>query len=255
MKTVVRAARMLVALAVLGVIAAGALRAGETIPPAPAYHFNDYAGIVAPGTAQALERDLTQFERETSNQIVVAIYPRMESDSSVEDYTVRVAQAWGAGTKLKSNGTVLFVFQESHDLRIQVGYGLEGTLTDALCKRIVEEQIVPRFRAGDFSGGMDAGTRAIMAATRGEYKGSGQLVGARRSGNRGLGWPGLLFVIGIMVVSAVLSRRRNTVYNGYGRRGLWLGGPGGWGGGGGGGGGTFSGGGGSFGGGGAGGKW
>src|SRR4051812_2308127 len=144
----------------------GLLRAAEVIPPAPKNHFNDYAHIVRPATANQLNSELTQFERDTSNQIVVATFPRMESKSSVEDYTVRVAQAWGVGQKDRKNGAVLFVFQETHDVRIVTGYGLEGPLPDALCKQIIENEIVPRFRSGDFDGGLTAGTRAIMAAVR-----------------------------------------------------------------------------------------
>ncbi|MBS0630636.1 MAG: TPM domain-containing protein [Verrucomicrobia bacterium] len=234
----------------LGFVAAG--HSAEVIPPAPAAYFNDYAGIVSPGAARQLDAELTQFERDTSNQIVVAIYPKMQSDSSVEDYTVRVAQKWGVGQKDRKNGAVLFLFQESHDIRIQVGYGLEGALPDALCKRIVEDEIAPRFRQGDFTGGLQAGVHAMMAATKGEYQGTGQTVGGRHGRNQSS--PGLIIVfIIIVVVISLIRGRRNNVYS---RRGLstpWISTGGGWRGGGSGGG--FSGGGGSFGGGGAGGKW
>lgn len=234
-------------------------RAAEVIPPVPANHFNDLAGVVRPATAQQLNRELAEFERTTSNQIVVAIYPRLASDSSVEDYAVRVAQAWRVGQKERRNGAVLFVFQQSRDVRIVTGYGLEGALPDALCKQIIENEIVPRFRAGDFDGGLTAGVHAMMAATRGEYRGTGGTVaqtGSRGSGVGGFGFLGLLVIL--IVISRAASRR-NVVYGRGGRRTLWMN-PGPWGGGGGwsggsGGGGTFSGGGGSFGGGGAGGKW
>lgn len=241
------------------------LRAAEVIPLAPPNHFNDYAGIVAPETARRLNAELAQFERDTSNQIVVAIYPKLQSDSSVEDYAVRVAQQWGVGTKERKNGAVLFFFMASHDIRIVTGYGLEGALPDALCKRIIEDEIVPRFRRGDFTGGTAAGVHAMMAAARGEYRGSGRTAREGRGGQNGGVVGGLMaFVVMIIVViSAIANRRRNVLYHRGGRRSVWInpGGPwGGWGGGGGGsswggGGGTFSGGGGSFGGGGAGGKW
>ena len=100
--------------------------AAEVIPAAPQNHFNDYAHVVKPATAAQLNNELAQFERDTSNQIVVAIYPKLQSDSSVDDYAVRVAQKWGVGQKDKKNGAVLFVFQESHDIWIATGYGLEG---------------------------------------------------------------------------------------------------------------------------------
>jgi len=239
--------------------------AAEVLPPAPRDHFNDYARTVASGTAQRLNAQLDQFERETSNQILVAIFPTMQSNSSIEDYTVRVAQSWGVGLKDKKNGAVLFVFKNDRTLYIQVGYGLEGVLPDARCKQIVENEIVPRFRAGDFDGGMTAGVNAILASVRGEYEGSGATVNDRRAGTRGGGGGWIVGVIfAVIIFQAIFGRRRSTLYTRGGRRGIWMfpgggssWGGGNWGGGGssGGGGGTFSGGGGSFGGGGAGGRW
>lgn len=242
------------------------LAAAEVIPPAPANHFNDYAGIVPAAVAQRLNNQLAQFERDTSNQIVVAIYPTMQSDSSIEDYTVRVAQSWGVGQKDRKNGAVLFIFQKEHSLFLQVGYGLEGALPDARAKQIIENEITPRFRAGDFAGGVSAGVSAIIASVRGEYQGTGATVNdgqrGRSSSRGGSGWM-IGVVIALILFRAVFGNRRNTLYSRRGRRGMWMfpgggwGGGSGWGGGGssGGGGGTFSGGGGSFGGGGAGGRW
>jgi len=126
--------------------AAGSAGAAEVIPPAPQAFFNDYASVVNPATASALNQKLDQFERATSSQVVVAIYPEMQSDSSVEDYTVRVAQSWHVGMKGKDNGAVLFIFVKSHQMYLQVGYGLEATLTDALSKRIISDEITPALR-------------------------------------------------------------------------------------------------------------
>src|ERR1022692_4575934 len=152
------------------------LFAQEVIPSAPAVYFNDYAHVVSTGTAAQLNQTLENFERQSSEQILVAIYPKMQSDSSIEDYTVRVARSWQAGQKSKNNGAVLFVFVQDHKLFLQVGYGLEGVLPDALCKRIISEQITPRFKAGDFDGGLTAGVQAILAAAKGEYQGTGTTV-------------------------------------------------------------------------------
>lgn len=237
-------------------------RAAEVIPPAPPNHFNDFARLVRPETATQLNSELAQFERDTSTQIVVAIYPRMQSESSIEDYTVRVAQQWEVGQRDRRNGAVLFVFQQSRDVRIVTGYGLEGALPDALCKQIIENEIIPRFRSGDFDGGLAGGVRAMMAAVRGEYRGTGRTdaeTGARRNPG-GQGGIMLLVTLAFIIMGAMGARsRRNVVFGRRGRRTMWGGGPwiggGRWGGGGGSGGGTFSGGGGSFGGGGAGGKW
>src|SRR5689334_8296434 len=90
--------------------------AAEKIPPVPQRYFTDYAGVVSPATASRLNKTLEDFERETSNQILAVMYPKMESDSSIEDYTVRVAQAWRVGQKAKNNGAVLFVFVQDRKM-------------------------------------------------------------------------------------------------------------------------------------------
>ncbi|HEX4645982.1 MAG TPA: TPM domain-containing protein, partial [Verrucomicrobiae bacterium] len=177
------------------------LSAAEIIPPAPAQYFNDYAHVVSPATAARLNQTLENFERETSNQILVAIYPKMQSDSSIEDYTVRVARAWRVGQAAKNNGAVLFVFIQDRKMFIQVGYGLEGALTDALCKRITADEISPRFKNGDYNGGLTAGVNAILAASKGEYKGTGRTVaGSRNRVNPGAIMGVIFFIIFLFVV-------------------------------------------------------
>jgi uncharacterized protein len=229
--------------------------AAEVIPPRPDRYFNDYAHVVSPAVADRLNRTLEDFERSSSEQILVAVFPTMQSDSSIEDYTVRVARAWKAGQEKSNNGAVLFVFVQDHKLFLQVGYGLEAVLPDALCKRIIDEQITPRFKAGDFDGGLEAGVASILAATKGEYKGTGSTVAERQllSGRT----IGHIAEIVFIIVIFLLFLRGGKFRGGYS---CWTIGSGGfsggsWGGGGGGGGGGFSGGGGSFGGGGAGGSW
>lgn len=240
-------------------------RAAEVIPPKPDNHFNDYAGIVDRNAAARLNAELAQFERDTSNQLVVAIYPKMQSASSIEDYTVRVAQAWGVGQADKKNGAVLFIFSQDRKLYIQVGYGLEGVIPDARAKQIIENEITPRFRAGDFTGGVSNGVRALMAAARGEYRGTGRTARESRGSDSGASLLGTLFfpaILFIIVIALVRrrggGRRRAILYDGGGRT-IWTSGWGGssgssgssWSSGG----GSFSSGGGSFGGGGAGGSW
>lgn len=241
-----------------------AARGAEVIPPAPKQYFNDYANAVSPATTASLNKKLEDFERETSSQILVTVFPKMQSDSSIEDYTVRVAQSWKVGQKAKNNGAVLFVFIQDRKMYLQVGYGLEGALPDALGKRIIEDEIKPHFKNGDFNGGLTAGVNAILAATKGEYRGTGRTVaeGRGRQGTDGnflellpVLVPAALVILVILL--ALRQVKRGVVYNGRG----WSSGGfsgGGWSGGGGGfssGGGGFSGGGGSFGGGGAGGSW
>jgi uncharacterized protein len=247
---------------VLVLLLSGAVCHAEVMPPPPAAHFNDYASLVSPATAAALDARLADFERQTSDQFVVAIYPKLQSSSSIEDYAVRVAQSWKVGLKGKDNGVVLFIFAQSHQVYIQVGYGLEGALPDALAKRIISDEIVPRFRAGDYDGGVTAAVNAVIAATKGEYRGTGSTVADGRSTAHSAG-----FFLGIaaLIIAFSFLFRSNSMYSNGGRRGvglpwIFMGGGGGFSGGGGGGGfsgggGGFSGGGGGFGGGGAGGSW
>jgi uncharacterized protein len=231
------------------------LFADEVIPPPPAAYFNDYAGVVSAGTAAQLNQTLENFERQSSDQIVVAIFPKMQSDSSIDDYTVRVARSWQVGQKGKNNGAVLFVFVQDHKLFIEVGYGLEGVLPDALCKRIIDEEITPRFRAGDFDGGLTAGVQAMLAAVKGEYQGNGTTVaeqGPAVNAHHGAGDVISTIIFILLIILFVYFRFFFLPLGGFFYSGGGWSGGGGFGGGGGGG---FSGGGGSFGGGGAGGHW
>jgi uncharacterized protein len=228
------------------------------MPPKPAAYFNDYAGIVSNDAARRFNEQLAQFERDTSNQVVVAVFPKMQSDSSIEDYTQRVAQNWGVGQKDRRNGAVLFVFVQDRKMFIQVGYGLEGALPDATAFDITDYEIKPRFRSNDYEGGLAAGIDSIGKAIRGEYKGSGRTV---KQGEHHSSPPGAIIFFFVFIITLILighaQRRRGYRYNSRGGPfiGGWLGGSGGSWSSGGGGFSGFSGGGGSFGGGGAGSSW
>lgn len=230
------------------------------IPPKPAAYFNDYAGVVSKSAALRFNEQLAQFERETSNQIVVAVFPKMQSDSDVADYGQRIAQSWGVGTKERRNGVALLVFIADRKMSIQVGYGLEGALLDITAYDIREYHINPHFRTGDYEGGLGEGIDLIGKAIRGEYKGEGTTVRQRQT-SRNAGKGGFVFLIIFVIVMILISRagrRRGYRYSSRGGPfiGGWLGGSGGgWSSGGGGGFSGFSGGGGSFGGGGSSGSW
>ena len=258
------------------------LRAAEVMPPAPTLYFNDYAHVVSAPAADRLNRQLEDFEKATSSQVVVALFPKMESPSSIEDYVHRMFVAWKVGQKGKNNGVLLAIFVNDRKLRIETGYGLEGGLPDALARRIIDNEITPHFKRGDYDAGLSAGVNAILAATKGEYKGTGRTMGQKPTG---LVWflDTIIFnalfpwhlMVGFMLLFAlwglIFGRRgrRGTLYDRGGRRrynsgwgwrgGSSGGGGGGWSGGGfsGGGdsGGGFSGGGGDSGGGGASGSW
>ena len=221
--------------------------------------------MVAADDARRIDDKLRRFDDETSSQVVVAIFSDLPSPS-LEDFTNRTAESWKVGRKELDNGAVLFVFVNDRKIRMEVGYGLEGALPDILARRIIDEEIAPRFREGRFAEGVSAGADAIMAATRGEYTAPP----ARKPSSDG-GAAALLLPLGFIALIFILSRAMNRplgpVSRQRRRRGsFWYIGPGGFGGGGGGwggggfggggfGGGGFSGGGGSFGGGGASGSW
>ena len=239
-------------------VSASLLRAAETIPPKPAGYFNDYAGVVSRDAALRFNEKLAQFERETSNQILVAVFRKMESDSSIDDYSHRIAQAWGVGQKDRRNGAVLFVFVEDRKMFIQVGYGLEGVLPDATAFDITERRIKPLFRQNDYEGGLATGIDSICKAIRGEYTGSGKTQLEKKSKSGGGGGLLIFIIFVVIFLFAIRKRRRGYGYSSMGGPfiGGWSSGGGNWSSGSSGGGFSgFSGGGGSFGGGGAGSSW
>jgi uncharacterized protein len=235
--------------------------AQRAIPELWGMRVHDEAKVLSPATAQQLEGALKIFEDSTSNQIAILIVPSLEGEA-VEDYTLRVAEAWKLGDKDRDNGVLLLISINDRKVRIEVGYGLEGPLPDAMCSRIIRNEIAPGFRRGDYDAGVAAGVRGIMEAIKGEYKGTDSPL--RPKGKRG---NSLITLLVIFIVIAVISRiggkgNRGGGNNGGGwssgagwfAAGMLLGGGGGRGGSGGGFGG-FSGGGGGFGGGGSSGSW
>jgi uncharacterized protein len=255
------AAALLAALAA----AAPALAAKEdALPPKPTRYVTDGAGVLG-GRAETLNARLEDLEKESSNQILVWTDRRVPENYTLEEFTVAAARKWEPGQKGKNNGAVLFVFVDERKMRIEVGYGLEGALPDATAHQIQEEEILPRFRAGDYPGGIEAGVNAMIAATKGEYKGTGATVASRVRRRVGKTIPGCVSPIFFLLFFIFIPLLRLSRWRTYGRRGWWSGGGGfggfgGFGGGGGGfggggGGGGFSGGGGSFGGGGSSGSW
>ncbi len=247
--------------------AARAVTAEDALKNPPNRYFNDYAGLIKPSTVATLNSELEAFERSTSNQLVVAIFPELPDTTTVEDYGVQLYRAAKIGQKGKDNGALLLVFVKNRKIWIATGRGLEGALPDVICKRIVSDQIAPRFVAGDFDGGLTQGVHAMMAAAQGEYKGTGKTINEQRAHTADdTPWIIPIFVLLVFLLFFMIAaRRRGGTIIGGGGGGPWFwgsgGGGGGFGGGGGGGfsgggdSGGFSGGGGDTGGGGAGGSW
>lgn len=210
------------------------------IPPEPHSYVNDYAGLLDLNSRQQLEVQLRTFEKYSSHQIVIAIFPSLDGEV-LEDFSQRLAERWRVGQKIKNNGVLLLVSLKERAVRIEVGYGLESVLSDALSKRIIQNEIIPNFREEHYDEGLFAAVKAIQSAIQGEYQGN-----EKKNTSKPFSVLGLIFFLIIFGFLSRMSRRRGITFF----PGTW-GGGGGWSSGGGG----FSGGGGSFGGGGASGRW
>ena len=257
------------AVLVLLVSVGAAFAAAPKFPPLTG-RVVDNANILSPEAEAKLTTELATLESQTGRQLVVATLPDLQG-YEIEDYGYQLLRTWGIGSKERDDGAILIVAPGERKVRIEVGYGLEPVLTDALSSVIINQRILPAFKAGNMEGGVVDGARAIIQqlSLPDEEARAAAVAPAKAQGGESIG-PATILVIFIVfwLLSGVLggfSRRR-------GGRGLWWllplllnggggggggGGRGGWGGGGGGGfgGGGFSGGGGSGGGGGASGSW
>jgi uncharacterized protein len=224
----------------------------------------DAANLLTAQDRAGLDSRLATHEQQSGNQLVVVTVPSLDGET-IEDYGVGLGRAWGIGRAGEDDGVLLIVAPNEREVRIEVGYGLEGTLTDALSSQIIQDEILPRFRSGDVSGGIVAGTDAILAALGGSYEAQPwSVAGGTVPSGGGLpipDWVIPLLFFGVWLFIAFLIRRTRR-RRGF-RPGIGMGSPviGGFGAGsssrgrGGFSGGGFRGGGGSFGGGGATGRW
>jgi uncharacterized protein len=221
-------------------------------------YVTDQAGILSEGTRGQLANLLSEYAKQTTNQILVVTIPSLEEES-LEDFALRLAELNKPGQKGKDNGIILLVAEQERKVRIEVGYGLEGQVPDGKAGTIIREQIIPYFKNGDYNSGITAGTYALITAITPDYQlPTGQLqeappVQSRRSRTT---FPGVLIMVVILGIFSWISSLRNNnrrVRRGYSEPWFWGGGGGG--GFSGGSGGGFSGGGGSFGGGGSSGSW
>jgi uncharacterized protein len=176
------------------------------VPPLRA-RVNDLAGMLSPDAVQALEQRLAAFEQETGHQIAVLTIPSLEGDA-IEDFSIRVAEAWKIGKKGFDNGAILVIAQKERKLRIEVGYGLEGVLPDAIASRIIREVIVPRFRDGDFSGGIVAGVSAILQVTKGEPLPESARAANRQGSYRGTSLATVLMLTAMLALFIGMTQRR-----------------------------------------------
>ncbi|WP_400192547.1 TPM domain-containing protein [Hymenobacter sp. B81] len=233
----------------------GSVLAQNTPPrPSPPRLVNDLAGMFAPDEVAALERKLVAYNDSTSSQLAVVTVPNLGGDE-INNYSQRLFETWGIGQAGKNNGLLILVAKEERKVTIHTGYGLEGAIPDALAKRIITNNIVPAFKAGQYYQGVNDAVDRLVALAAGEYEAEPKAQGTYgEGGGSSSGW---LFwvVIGVLVLFFFLNRgggkggggRRNRGFGGGFFPPIILGG-GGFGGGGGGFGGGFGGGGGGFGG-------
>lgn len=243
----------------------------DVIPkrPSPPKLVNDFTGTLLPEQQDALERKLYRYDDSTSNQIAVVIVPTV-GKNSIEDIALKILRDWGVGSKDRNNGIVILVAKNDRKIRIETGYGLEGAVPDLTAKSIIDNDITPAFREGNYYRGIDKATDNLIKAAEGRYK-APEGYGKKRG--RGIGAGAIFFFILLFIMlssiggrgrggGGMMSRRGygdfiggwiiGSLLSGGSRGGGWSGGGGGWSGGGGGFGGF---GGGSGGGGGASGSW
>lgn len=249
-------ASLIVALPVL--LLAFAAQAALKFPPLTGRVVDD-AHILPSAAIQRLDGLLAEHEQKTSEQVVVVTLPSLQG-TDIEDFGYQLGRYWGIGQKGKNNGALLIVAPKERKVRIEVGYGLEGTLTDARSKIIIEQIILPWFRQGRMDEGIVAGAAAIVSLLEGRNVTADRATRPAAHPAQGMDWPWLI-MLGVFAFFWFAARASMMGYPpGYRRRRPWSGSgpwiiPGGGFGGGSGGGGGFGGGGGSFGGGGASGSW
>ncbi len=240
------------------------IHAAAALPPSPTpFYVLDEAKWLSPNAFDALNEKLKAYERESSSQIVVAIFPKIPDGEELFDFSQRLFGSWKIGQKGKDNGALFLIFAAERKMRIHTGYGLEGVLPDARCKQIIQDVVAPLLRQGNRESAINAGIDSMIASAKGEYTGTGktQLDNSGRHNPDSIGIWVVVFIIAFIAINIV----RGFTRGGQDRRlrlpgDTWIDhsgwGGGGWGGGSsGGGGGGFSGGGGSSGGGGASGGW
>ena len=183
-------------------------RAEFQIPEKPDGYVTDRAGLLSSSASGNLEAMLQNFESQTSNQVVVAIFPSMEG-GSLEDISIRIAQQWKVGQKEHNNGVLFLIFKDDHQMRIEAGYGLEGVLTDALSAQIIRNEVTPYFRVGEYEKGIIGGVRAILSAIKGEY----QADAAAQNNGGGSLFKMILFIVGIILMIDFF--RYSVYWNGH----------------------------------------
>ncbi len=183
--------------------------------PVPPRLVNDYTGFLTSNEAAQLEQKLVNFDRETSTQIALVIVNDLGGDA-IADYAVQLGRAWGIGQKGKNNGILILIKPKTASSRGQVfiapGYGLEGVVPDAIAKRIVDTEIIPSFKAGNYFEGINKGVNTLMSLTKGEFTADEYSKRHNNQSNSGIIGYLVLFVI-IILFSFIGRARRARQYS------------------------------------------
>ncbi len=146
------------------------LFAQDEIPEKPDSWVTDFAGLLSDGQKNRLNSKLNALEKETSTQIFVGIFDRIPEKYYLEDFVVKLYEKWRPGRKNENNGVLIALFTGDRRIKIEVGYGLEGALTDMQAGRVIEDYMKPEFKKGDYYAGLNSGIDVIISAVKGEYK-------------------------------------------------------------------------------------
>jgi len=177
-------------------------------PGTPPGFVNDFAGVLTSEQQQSLETKIASFEKDTSNELSVVIIPSLKGDT-IENFAEKLFKDWGIGKEKKDNGVLLLVARDDRQMRIEVGYGLEGALTDAQSFWIIQNILRPAFQKGDYYGGISGGVDGIISITKGEFKPDTNL--NRGSGINGDSFFFMLWVAWVFLVwtGSVLARSKS----------------------------------------------
>jgi uncharacterized protein len=189
------------------------------LPSKPTQYVTDNAGVLPADKAERLEQKLKAFEQQTSDQVLVFIDKKVPDGTTLEEMSAQAIRDWGVGQAKKDNGVILFVFTDERKMRIEVGYGLEGSLTDAKSKLITSTIMKPRLQAGDYPGAVEHGVEAILNTIGAEsYKGSGHSVAEANAAAQPSTIPVFLFFLGFLgfVIALSVAKRRRWSSSGTG---------------------------------------
>jgi uncharacterized protein len=181
----------------------GFMSFSQQLPPKPNALVTDFTNTISPADIQLLENKLVAFDDSTSTQIAVVVIKSV-GEYDIDDYGQKLGRAWGIGQKGKNNGILILVALQDRKVTIQTGYGAEGGVPDIITHQIIENDITPHFKQGDYYGGLNLATDDLMKYMKGEYKGTKKVQHAR--GNNAGNYGALIFIVIIILVIIFRSR-------------------------------------------------